>query len=310
MGIKLVKFPSAYRIALGSEENLALKYGRKSYVVGEQALTNYQLAEWLETVDELIEMYPLFINFVEKEYSTKIGGISIPLELWHQFKNNETRSKVLKALKDYIVKSNYTIKPYPQGLVIFRYLKATGKVKGGKALVLDGGFKTLNTSITDGKTLYYVKSFYDELGMKTLITKIFKEEIKKIHPEVPSNYSILNRYFVLGEIPTGFSGINVQREKRKAIKMFVEVLFARLKRELSKVSTTYDSIVITGGLSHYLKPEWFNTDKEVYITKEEGEFANAVAMHYFRKTSVIDLGFGDVKVCIEDGEPGSRSCTP
>lgn len=292
--VELRKFPSVFREAFSSDKNPVV-IRKKRFVLGEEALEMPTFANWIENVDKLVEYYPLFIEYIQKYFETKITAISIPLELWGQYKDNDAKTPIINKLKE--IEQNYELTVLPQGLIVVRYLKDTNEIQGGNFLVLDGGFKTLNVSITDGKKIYLMKSFYDELGLRPLVTKFFREEVKKVYPEITSHYTVLNKYFVSGEIPAGFHTIDVSKEKKRVLKPFIMQMLSRVSNEIGKVNVKFDGIIITGGISHYINEKMLKTTNPVVIPKEK-EFTNAVAMHFYTKGSVLDLGFGDAKICL------------
>ncbi|RUM30265.1 MAG: hypothetical protein DSY42_04815 [Aquifex sp.] len=285
--MRKVKYPSAYRIALGSEKGLKSPKGK--IVIGEKALEKPSLVEWLSNVEELVEMYPTFVEDFEERFGTKVKAITTPLELYDQLSEVKAGKKLLKYAKE------KEIEVFPQGYVVLKAYVKRGVFKPEeKVLVIDGGFKTLNTAIANEERVLWKRSFYDELGIKVMLVDIFREELKKKYPEITANPQVLKEAFISGKISTSMKEVSVQKEKEKAIKTFIKVMFERLKRELDQSGQGFESLLILGGISHYLSPEMFKTDKKIVIA-EEKEFANAVCSYELSQGTSLDLGFGDVK---------------
>jgi len=80
--MRKVKYPSAHRIALGNEKGLKSPKGK--IVIGEKALEKPSLVEWLSNVEELVEMYPTFVEDFEERFGMKVKAITTPFELYDQ----------------------------------------------------------------------------------------------------------------------------------------------------------------------------------------------------------------------------------
>ena len=266
---------------------------KEKLVVGEKALEKPTLCSWIETARELLDVYPFFIAEVEKRLEKPIKGITVPLELYEDLKNVKSKlTKFLEKRKE----EGKPIEVFPQGVVILKAYAEEGKIpKEKRYLILDGGFKTLNTAIANSEEVFWKRSFYDELGIKNLLINIFREELKKKNPEVTTNPQVLKTYFLEEKMRVGLKEIPVKKEKEKSVRKFIKMMFERLLKELESSETPFEGILIAGGLSYYLKPETFKTEKEVKVA-DEREFANAVAVAKIVKGPSLDLGFGDAKV--------------
>jgi len=295
------KIASAFRLLSGVEENRpeAVEFEGDKWVVGEVKKDSiYPLG-----LSDLVRFYPLVVKWVlQREIGKKVDkiGVSLPTETW--WKEISTKQeKVIKEIKERIEKeTGVKVSVYPQGVVALNSLE--GLKKGEKTLIIDGGFNTVNLAVVDEKGyLTFVKTIYNEFGIRDLLENYFRPEIEKIYPQVSTNLQYLKEIFLEGQLDLGFEEVSLQKEKQKAVRKFIEKLFERIKGELERAGERFKQFAIVGGLTHYL-PQKINTTKR-YIIGDEFSTVKGIAKSV--KGLGIDFGFGDIKIALEEPKKSS-----
>jgi hypothetical protein len=295
------KIASAFKRLTGveAERPEAVAYDGKKWIIGEEGKD----CEYPLGITDLEYYYPLvakwiFTHEVEHPKEKKIV-ISLPTETW--WKEASTgKFELIKRLKEKIkTETGADVDVLPQGLSAIPALK--GLEKGKRTLVIDGGFNTINIGLIDerGKPIF-VRSWYNEFGIRDFLENYFRPKLAKKFPAVSSNLQLLKQVFLTGKVDMGFEEVSVMGEKREAMKEFLEALFGKIKSELERQSLTFSQFAIVGGIAHYI--DGVKTNKKYAMGDE---FSTVVGMRiigqkrFGKDVVAVDFGFGDIKVSAE-----------
>ena len=299
------KIASAFRLLAGVEEKRpeAVEFEGDKWIVGEVKKDSiYPLG-----LRDLVRFYPLVVKWVlERELKRgdiKEVGISLPTETW--WKEVSTgEERVIKEVKERI-EAEVGVKAivYPQGVSALKVLPELQK--GVRTLIIDGGFNTVNLAVVDEKGyLSFVKTIYNEFGIRDLLENYFRPEVERVYPSVSTNLQYLKEIFLEGKLDLGFEEVSLQTEKQKAVKKFITKLFDRIKGELERAGERFRQFAIVGGLTHYLPPK-INTTKKHFVGDE---FSTVRGIASSVKSGIgIDFGFGDIKVAVREPKAGTKA---
>jgi len=312
--MKEYKFPTVHREAGFHEEPQAVEFDGEKWVVGEQAIKHRRGCYYLRDVGELVHYYPLYLLEVKRregiEKDRVKAVVSLPLDVYvveKRKRESGIKDNLIDRLQFNCSAYGFSVEVAPQGVAGLQHLISTGKVKTGvSTLLIDGGFNTVNTAVINKELgVDYHKTFTDEIGVRNLIEDFFAEELRKRYPSVSTNLVVLKEIFLKGVVDTGLKVEDIRPEKEKALQRYRNKLFRQVLGELRRAGIDYDQIVFMGGLSYYLSVEDFETNKNLYIPEEGGEFLNVKGLVDFTDEEVdvfLDLGFGDAKVLVSGNE--------
>lgn len=294
--MELIKIKSAFERLVGVRANLPQSveaYGYR-WIVGEAG----DNTEYPIDMEDLERLYPVAIKYIKKNIfndNLEKCAISVPLEYYYNdkllgFPKSEALKKQIKAI------SNVDVDILPQGVMVLYVSRFWDRDDLNYVLVIDGGFNTVNISIIDKRDLEikYVKTYYDEFGIRDLIENYFLQEISVKYPEAKKNLQGLKDAFLKERYSLGFITIDVSAEKKRALNLFLERLVSRVVKDIKRKGLTFESFIIAGGLSYYT--DEFDTNLEYEILRPNGEFANAIGIHKHTGLPAIDFGFGDIKI--------------
>jgi len=281
------KVRSVYRMSLVKEEG-SIELNGKYYVVGEKALRVPHLATHIATTASLVRAYPIFIRYGEEVLGEDISAISIPLEDFYLYTLG--KNEIVSELERKTGK-----KVLPQGLSGLYALREEENV-GEKVLLLDGGMRTLNCAVVNGEEVEFCKSFYDEVSVSVLLS-YFRQLLEEKYHEIPTTRGLIEKIFEKGELNSGFTKVDVQEEKEKAIELFTERFLELVEREFSSLHHDFEQIVLVGGISYYVRKELLEKlgNIPVLVPEKDAEFMNAKGMHLIEGGTVLDLGYGWAK---------------
>ena len=298
---KLYKFPSSFREASRIERAKAVKFGETYWVVGNDALSSGGSADYVKTEEDLVKLYPLFLLSVAKREGIEVDKnnpikviVSLPLDtyLFHRQLQKEGRENLITRLINNSREYGFDPVVRPQGISALEYILEKGIVnlkKGeekreGNILLIDGGFNTVNVAVVSPKMeVLYVKTFVDEAGVRKLLEDFFVEELKEQGIPVSSNLVAIKEVFISGKVPIGLRDVDITPQKEKATKRFIDRFKRKVFGELERARVNFEQIAIVGGLSYYIKKDDFDTDKEVFIPSEKGEFFNVLGLSRYHK---------------------------
>lgn len=281
------KVQSRFRRLVGVEAQKGIDFEGFRWEVGRGE-------EYPLTLQDLVYFYPLVVKAMANRSEV---SVSLPAEAY--LKNPE----LVKALAGRIWEhTGVKATVFPQGVVALHYLYGQGVVPyGQRVLVVDGGFNTVNLSVVSDGEVVFTRTFYNELGVRDLLDRYFREELLRRLPEVGANLQRLLDAFLEGYVDVGFTRYDLTDIKRVSTHIYLEQLFSRVKGELSRVGEKFDFFVAVGGLSYLLHGIEIDTNKGYYIPKEGGEFLTAAGMHMASSVPAIDFGFGHIKL-VEGGD--------
>lgn len=303
--IVLKKLASSFKKLQGAEKIEGIEANGDYWKVGLDG--GGRLYESIGDLQDLINKYPIFIKYLHSinVYTDKMI-LSLPTTTYRNaaLLEKDNKDNIIRKLKDNVKNINPNVKEIeilPQGLAAVYEIFGKGKLKPGRTLIFDGGFNTLNVTIIDiddknEYNLIYARTYYDELGIRSLLDTIFREELLVHNEEMSSNLQVLKDIFLKGRIDQGFKTIDVKKEKENSIQIFLQKLFKQVLEDLQKEKITFDQFSFVGGLSYYIKEEDIESDKLFYIPKKDGEFQTVLGMNkYYPDYTALDLGFGDGK---------------
>ena len=269
-----------------SEDGVSYRGDR--YVVGSKALIETG-SQYLRTVDELVEMYPLFVALCADKAgidSDDVLVVGLPYDYWKEetleLKRGATSD--LEALDRMLTSMTVNHKKYkfervlifPQGLGgVKKFLSQNSDVTGN-ILAIDIGFNTViytlyNTEegeIIAGNT-FYKKGLHD-LAVNLLLPEIRRHVKGKTLTPIEIDYIMRTGY-----IQHGFDRIDVTPEITAAMKTYLinllEFVIGDLKAHGGVI--TFETIVFFGGGSRLIEGE-LTAEKVNIVTLQEPEFAN------------------------------------
>jgi hypothetical protein len=251
------------------------------------------------TLEDLVKYYPLAIKIVEKEMGDldKAIAISIPAQTFAL--DYKSGGKLIDRLKtDIREETKKEIEVLPQGLIALGEIYAQEHLKqNGSTLVIDGGFSTVNIGLVDenGKVIY-VKSYYDEFGIRNLLENFFAPLLYTRFPDITLDLHFLKKTFLKKSVDIGLNRISIEEEVNLSVQSFIPYLFEAIKGDLRRLRLDFDQFVIVGGLSYYIPASSIETNKPFFIPEKEGEFYTVKGMHRDKGLNSIDFGFGDIKI--------------
>ncbi len=297
--MKKGKVRSIYR-AVPVREDGSIEVEGKYYVVGDAALLEPHLCSHIATTKQLIKAYPIFIKYVEEKTGKKVDAISVPLEDF--YRSMKKGGGIVEELEE---KTNKKV--LPQGLTGLYALRRKVDLPK-RVLLMDAGMRTLNAAVLAGDSVEFCKSLYDEASMAVLLS-YFRKQIEEKYPEVPTTRGLIEKAFEQGFFSAGFSTVELNEEKQKAIEMFTERFVNIIEREFSNLSIPFEKVVIIGGVAHYLDEKLFEElgNIPVFVAKSEPEFLNVEGMSLMMGGGTcLDLGYGWAKYCVPGGEDAER----
>lgn len=284
------KVPSAFERLLGARANLpeAVEFEGYRWLVGKPS----KQSEYPVNLQDLIRLYPLVVLY--SGVKDDAVALSLPAETY--FEDKLSGGHIAKQIADRV--EQHTGKSaviLPQGVIALQYIYSENHLKPDKTLVIDGGFNTVNVAVVDSSgEILFVKTYYNEFGIRDLLENYFKQELKRKYPEITSNLQRLKEVFLQEEIDAGLTVIDIKNEKSIALRTFITTMFDRVVKDIERAGESFRQFVIVGGLSYYV-PE-IRTNKPHYIPSKNGEFLTVLGMKRYSGIPSIDFGFGDIKI--------------
>jgi hypothetical protein len=317
--VRVAKFRSVFFPALGADSARATELEGKRYLFGTEV---YGTPQYIANIEELIEIYPLGIKWlVEKAKFPKTEKIAVSLPamtyrdhkaLKERGENNaiDTLSERIKRLLGY-----KEVAVAPQGVsALFHVENIDPDIVSDrkKIMLIDGGFNTINIALVDsneeGYEAVYVRTYYDEFGVRDLLSRYLAPILRVKYPDLSQNEQMLNNIFMAKKINLGLQSADITQQKDEAMNAFLLDMFAKIRGDISKAGLDYQSVVFVGGLAHCVDKDILDTDKILFIPpksgKEDGsdgaEYYNARGMAQLYQPSlgylIVDGGFGHFKV--------------
>lgn len=287
-----VKVPSAFRRVVPPEEG-SIPYGGYYWKIGEVVSG----VEYPQILADLLRFYPLVVKaFAEGKERV---AVSIPAEAF--VSSLRKRAKIVPELERRIREETGTeAEVYPQGVAALPLVFEQSEELSREAptLVIDGGFNTINVAVADGNMdIQYVFTYYNELGIRDLLTTFAELLREKLDMEIPANLQKLKGAFLKGRVDVGFRSVEVNGEKSYAVNTFIDKMWSRLVGDLTRTGVEFEQVVVVGGIAYYvgsvLKER---VDKPLFVPEKDAEFYTVMGMHSLSGLPSIDFGFGDVKL--------------
>ncbi len=258
MGEKILRFPSfiAKRVKTYDEEvENVVSYLGEEYVLGEEAIYEPAFVE-IADIKDLVSYLPIFLLFIKRKLNLK-GGEKLVFGLPPKYKNY--KEKVEKIIQD----ENLTPLVVPQGLGIFYdVLNVYPDLNEAKdVLILDIGFNTLDYLLLVKKGDVWKKrksNTFDNLGVKKAVL-IFRELLEnEFLKNMP--FQKLNEVFKKGYIKIEGYKIDLEKEKKRAISSYLEIIKTKLKNEVGDFIKLIDKVVVAGGGAYLIDKNEIRSD--------------------------------------------------
>lgn len=289
--MELKKYPSIFKVASRNEDAILEWENKKWLPLGSQEVGMSKNVVY--SINDLIYYYPLVIKLLDKQIGlSNTVAISLPAE---DYLKTDLVNQLTRRIKDHTGKEATAL---PQGTMAVLDLYNKGKIKlDGKALVIDGGFNTVNVILIDLQNLkpLFTRTYANQIGIRNLLVDYFYREINKRIYGYPLDLQRLKEDFLAGRTDLGMTEYDLSVEKSVALERFMEDMLNKIVGEIqiyfSNIENSrYDYVVVVGGLSYYADIE---TNKK-FIRGDE--FSTAKGMAFQSETDSIDFGFGDIKV--------------
>jgi hypothetical protein len=293
-----LKYPSIFKVAGRNEDAILEWEGKKWLPLGSQEVGMSKNIVY--SLNDLIYYYPLVIQLLDKQVGlSDTVAVSLPAG---DFLNTDIVRQLESRIKDYTKKKAVVL---PQGTVAVLDLHSKGKIDlDGRALVIDGGFNTVNVVLIDLKSLkpLFVRTYANQIGIRNLLSDYFYREVSKRIYGYPLDLQRLKMDFLAGKTDLGITEYDLEVEKGVALERFVNDMISKIVGELqiyfsNLEDSRYDYVVIVGGLSYYVdvqtnkklvRGDEFSTARGMIIQTEADDI----------KADAIDFGFGDIKVVL------------
>jgi len=279
---------SCFRRSAKTEVDGYLFHGNR-YVVGDKALLETG-SRYLRTVEELVEMYPLFVSVCAKNAGIQEGGslsVGLPFDFW---KDEMAKSRqgstsfidiLTNAVRDILGADGLDFEKlsvFPQGLGGLKAFLNGNHSISGNILAVDIGFNTViytlyscaEQAIVIGKT-FYKKGIHD-MAVNALLPEIRNHIQGKTLTPLEIDYTMQT-----GMLQVGFDRIDIRPEIEEAARSYVNDLLSLVMGELKAHSgvVVFDTVLFFGGGARLLNGK-VESDRVRVIVMEEPEFANVI----------------------------------
>lgn len=263
------------------------------WLIGEKALLESG-SRYLRTVDELVDMYPVFVSYCEekagiKDFEKDVIVVGLPHSAW--VNDEENGGIYLEKLSNSLKKLGYKdVFLFPQGLGGIKWFLKQRPDVGGNILAVDVGFNTVIVvlySVDEKEILlsetYYKKGMYD-LTVSILLPKI-KRLIKQDRTLTPAELNYLMEH---KKFQVGFDAIDVTSEVEESVQEYVEDLISFILNDIKSRFgvVTFNYVLFIGGGANYLRDK-ISAKKVEIVIPDEPEFANVFG---FREKAYELLG--------------------
>ncbi|MBX0311417.1 MAG: hypothetical protein JHC31_06525, partial [Sulfurihydrogenibium sp.] len=245
------------------------------------------------SLNDLIHYYPLVIKLLDKQIGLNdTVAVSLPAG---DYLNTELVRQLERRIEDHTGKQAVVL---PQGTMAVLDLYDKGLVElKGKALIIDGGFNTVNVILIDLQSLkpLFTRTYANQIGIRNLLSDYFYREVVKRIYGYPLDLQRLKSDFLAGRTDMGFNEYDLEVEKNTALERFTSDMMNKITGELqiylsNLEDARYDYVVVVGGLSYYVDVQ---TNKK-FVRGDE--FSTVKGMMLQAETDAVDFGFGDIKI--------------
>ena len=290
---------SCFRKSKSGVEGLSFRGDR--YLVGERALLETG-SRYLRTVEELVEMYPLFVSACAEKaglWQDDELVVGLPYDFWkaETAKAKKGSAGAIDALQSSLTRVEGAstldfgrVAVYPQGLGgIKAYLQ--DNPTSGNILAVDIGFNTViytlyscsQEEILTGKT-FYKKGIHD-MAVNGLFPEIQGHIQGKTLTPLEIDYIMQT-----GALQMGFDRIDITPEIGEAARAYVNDLLALVTGDLKAHGgvVAFDTVLFFGGGARLLTGK-IESSRVKVVVMEEPEFANAMGFRIKAEESVGGL---------------------
>ena len=263
-------------------------YRGDRFIVGERALLETG-SRYLRTVEELVEMYPLFVSVCAGKAGIRQGDVLIvglPFDYW-----KAEAAKAKKEAVNSITILQNTLRHidgesafdfgrvivYPQGLGGIKAYLHDNPSESGNILAVDIGFNTViytlyscsQGELLAGKT-FYKKGVHD-MAVNSLFPQIQGHIQGKTLTPLEMDYAMRT-----GAIQVGFDRVDITPEIQEAAGAYVNDLLSLVTGDLKAHSgiVGFDTVLFFGGGARLLAGKIGSKGVKV-VVMEEPEFANS-----------------------------------
>jgi hypothetical protein len=286
-----LKFSSVFKTAARPEDAVLQWEDKRWLPLGSQEVGAGKNIVY--SLNDLIYYYPLVINLLDKQIGlTDTVAVSLPAG---DYLNTELVKQLERRIQDHTGKQAVVL---PQGTMSVLDLYSKGEITlDGKALIIDGGFNTVNVILIDLQSLkpLFTRTYANQIGIRNLLSDYFYREVAKRIYGYPLDLQRLKMDFLAGRTDLGITEYDLEVEKNTALERFVSDMIGKITGELqiyfsNLEDARYDYVVIVGGLSYYVD---IQTNKK-FVRGDE--FSTVRGMMHQTETDAVDFGFGDIKV--------------
>ena len=264
-----------------------ISYQADRYLVGDKALLETG-SRYLRTVEELVDMYPLFVSACAKDAGvTKddVLVVGLPYDYWKvATEQKKGTSNPVMVLKDTLSRIDgespvdfERVIVFPQGLGGIKAYLAGSPAASGDILGVDIGFNTViytlyscaQKEILAGKT-FYKKGIHD-LAVNGLLPRI-QEHLHGV-TLTPIELDYVMR---TGDLQRGFDRIDIRPEVEEAAKAYVNDMLSLVIGDMKAHDgvMAFNTVLFFGGGARLLAGK-IAASKVKAIVMEEPEYANA-----------------------------------
>lgn len=286
-----LKFPSIFKTATRPEDAVLEWEDKKWLPLGSQEVGAGKTIVY--SLNDLIYYYPLVIKLLDKQIGLSDSvAVSLPAG---DYLNTELVRQLERRIEDHTGKEAVVL---PQGTMAVLDLYDKGLIElKGKALIIDGGFNTVNVILIDLQNLkpLFTRTYANQIGIRNLLADYFYREVVKRIYGYPLDLQRLKSDFLAGRTDMGFNEYDLEVEKNASLERFVNDMINKITGELqiyfsNLEDARYDYVVVVGGLSYYID---IQTNKK-FVRGDE--FSTVRGMMLQAETDAVDFGFGDIKV--------------
>ena len=279
-----------------------LSFQGDRYLVGERALLETG-SRYLRTVEELVEMYPLFVSACSAAAGVSrddVLVVGLPYDYWRDAKDSESPSNPIRVLKGSlrIIGDSASgtgpsgtgasgtgalefgrVAVFPQGLGGIKAYLAMKAGASGNILGVDIGFNTVIYALyscAQGEMLAG-KTFYRK-GVCDMAVNGLIPRIKGYLHGVTVTPLEIDYAMQAGALQVGFDKVDITPEAGEAARAYVNDLFSLVTGDIKAShgrGVTFDTVLFFGGGARLLDGK-VEASKVKVVVMEDPEYANAI----------------------------------
>ena len=287
---------SCFRRATAAEGHL---YRGDRYLVGERALIETG-SRYLRTVEELVEMYPLFVSVcaelagVERDDVMVVG---LPYDYWRDAKNKKGPTNPVEVLQSTLRKIEGgpgfdRVAVFPQGLGGIKAYLAGAPEASGNILGVDIGFNTVIYTLysCERKEILAGRTFYRRGVHDLAVNGLLPAIQEHLHGATLTPVE-LDYIMQAGALQVGFDKVDIQPEIKEAARAYVNDLLSLVTGDLkaTRRAVSFDTLLFFGGGARLLAGK-VESSKVKVVVMEDPEFANAVGFRKRAEELIADAG--------------------